>query len=58
MEAFKVAIERDGDWFVTWSPEILGTNGQGRSVEECRENLSTAIPLILEDRRKRLKLPG
>lgn len=45
-------IERDGDWFVGWTPEIPGANGQGRSVEECRASLSDAIRLILEDRRE------
>ena len=49
---FTAVIERDGDWFVAWSPEIPGANGQGRSVEECRESLSAAIQLILEDRRE------
>jgi len=48
---FTAVIERDGDWFVGWSPEIPGANGQGRSVKECRENLGAAIQLILEDRR-------
>jgi len=45
-------IEQDGEWFVAWSPEIPGANGQGRSVEECRENLGAAIQLILQDRRE------
>ncbi|MGD0683316.1 MAG: type II toxin-antitoxin system HicB family antitoxin [Terracidiphilus sp.] len=49
---FTAVIERDGEWFVAWSPEIPGANGQGRSVEECRESLSAAIQLILEDRRE------
>ncbi|MGB9408541.1 MAG: type II toxin-antitoxin system HicB family antitoxin [Terracidiphilus sp.] len=48
---FTAVIEQDGEWFVAWSPEIPGANGQGRSVEECRESLSAAIQLILEDRR-------
>ena len=48
---FTAVIERDVDWFVAWSPEIPGANGQGRSVEECRESLGAAIQLILEDRR-------
>ena len=47
---FTAIIERDGEWFVAWSPEIPGANGQGRSVEECRESVSAAIQLILEDR--------
>jgi predicted RNase H-like HicB family nuclease len=45
-------IERDGDWYVAWSPEIPGVNGQGRTIEECRESLSAAIQLILQDRRE------
>ncbi len=49
---FTAIIERDGDWFVGWSPEIPGANGQGQSVEECRANLGEAIRLILEDRRQ------
>ncbi len=49
---FTAVIEQDGEWFVSWSPEIPGANGQGRTVEECRESLIAAIELILEDRRE------
>jgi len=49
---FTAIIERDGEWFIGWSPEIPGANGQGGTVEECRESLSAAIHLILEDRRE------
>jgi predicted RNase H-like HicB family nuclease len=49
---FTAVIERDGDWFVGWSPEIPGANGQGRTIEECRASLGAAIVLILEDRRE------
>jgi predicted RNase H-like HicB family nuclease len=49
---FTAIIERDGDWYVAWSLEIPGANGQGRTVEECRESLRAAIQLILEDRRQ------
>jgi predicted RNase H-like HicB family nuclease len=49
---FTAVIEHDGEWFVGWSPEIPGANGQGRSVEECRNSLGAAIRLILEDRRE------
>jgi predicted RNase H-like HicB family nuclease len=49
---FTAVIERDGEWFVAWSPEIPGANGQGHTIEECREDLSAAIQLILEDRRE------
>jgi len=32
---FAAIIERDGEWFVAYSPEIPGANGQGHSVEEA-----------------------
>ena len=43
-------IERDGDWFIGWSFDVPGANGQGCSVEECRKSIAEAIKLILEDR--------
>jgi hypothetical protein len=46
---FTAVIERDGSWFVAWSPEVPGANGQGRTVEECRASLSEAIRLILDE---------
>ena len=45
-------IERDGDWFIAYSPEIPGANGQGRTKDEARQSLAEAIELILEDRRE------
>ncbi|CAN5737999.1 hypothetical protein BH23GEM3_BH23GEM3_20610 [soil metagenome] len=49
---FTAIIERDEDWFIGYCPEIPGANGQGRTKQECLENLSDAIALILEDRRE------
>ena len=49
---FTSIIEEDEGWFIGYCPEIPGANGQGRTVEECRANLSQAIALILEDRRE------
>ncbi len=49
---FSAIIDRDGEWFVAYSPEIPGANGQGRTREECLKNLSDAIDLILQDRRE------
>jgi len=49
---FTAVIEQDGEWFVSWSPEIPGANGQGRTMDECRDSLGAAIRLILEDRRE------
>jgi predicted RNase H-like HicB family nuclease len=49
---FTAIIEKDGDWFISYSPEIPGANGQGRTKQECLESLAAAISLILEDRRE------
>ena len=48
---FTAIIERDGDWYVAFCPEIPGANGQGRTKDEAKASLADAIALILEDRR-------
>ena len=47
---FTAVIERDGDWFVAYCPEVPGANGQGRTKDEARVSLAEAIALIVEDR--------
>lgn len=50
---FAAVIERaseGGYW--SYCPEIPGANGQGETVDECRQNLREAIALILQDRRE------
>lgn len=49
---FTGIVERDGEWFVAYSPEIPGANGQGRNKDEALKSLADAISLILEDRRE------
>ena len=49
---FTAVVERDGEWFIAYCPEIPGANGQGLTLEECRKSLADAIALILEDRRQ------
>ena len=48
---FTALIERDGDWYIAYCPEVPGANGQGCTKEECRQNLAEAIALILQDRK-------
>ena len=48
---FTAIIEREGDWYIAYCPEIPGANGQGKTIDEARQNLADAIALILEDRR-------
>ncbi len=49
---FTCIIEKDEDWYIAYCPEIPGANGQGRTLEECRESLSEAIALISQDKRE------
>jgi predicted RNase H-like HicB family nuclease len=49
---FTAVFERDGEWYIAYSPEIPGANGQGRTKEEARQSLAEAIALILDDRRE------
>ncbi|HEX4966162.1 MAG TPA: type II toxin-antitoxin system HicB family antitoxin [Thermoanaerobaculia bacterium] len=49
---FTAIIEQDGDWFIAYTPEIPGANGQGRTKDEARRSLVEAIGLILDDRRR------
>jgi len=49
---FTAIIEKDGDWYIAYCPEVPGANGQGKTIDECRESLAEAIALILEDRRE------
>ena len=49
---FTAIIEQDGEWFIGYAAEVPGANGQGRSKEECLQNLRDAIDLILDDRRQ------
>ena len=49
---FNVVIERDGEWFVGYCLELPGANGQGRTLQICRDNLRASIAFMLEDRRE------
>ena len=49
---FTAIIEKDGDWFISYCPEVPGANGQGKTKEQCLKSLSDAISLIFEDRRE------
>ena len=46
---FTGVFERDGEFYIGYCPEVPGANGQGASLEECRESLREAVSLILED---------
>lgn len=49
---FTAIVEQADGWFVAFSPEIPGANGQGRTKAEALASLREAIELILTDRRE------
>lgn len=49
---FTSLIEKHEDWYVGSCPEIPEANGQGKTVEECRQNLASAIALVFLDKRE------
>ena len=49
---YTAIFERDGEWYIAYCPEVPGANGQGRTKDEARESLASAIELILNDRRE------
>jgi len=51
MLARLTAIYEQGEkYYIGYCPEIPGANGQGETLDECRESLIAAAKLILEDR--------
>jgi predicted RNase H-like HicB family nuclease len=49
---FTAIVERDDEWFISYSAEVPGANGQGKTRGECIANLREAISLILDYRRE------
>lgn len=49
---FSAVVERDDDWYIAYTLEVPGANGQGRTREEALESLRDAVALILDDRRE------
>jgi predicted RNase H-like HicB family nuclease len=49
---FTAVSEEAEGWWIAYSPEMPGANGQGRTREEALTSLKDAIALILEDRRE------
>ena len=40
---FTAIIERDGEWYIAYCPEVPRASGQGHTVEECRALPRSAI---------------
>ena len=47
---FTAIYEKGEKYYLGYCPEVPGANGQGETMDECRESLKEAIKLILQDR--------
>jgi predicted RNase H-like HicB family nuclease len=47
---FTILIEKGDQFYIGYCPEIPGANGQGETVESCKESVRQAIELMLDDR--------
>ncbi|HEB01967.1 MAG TPA: type II toxin-antitoxin system HicB family antitoxin [Nitrospirae bacterium] len=47
---FNAIIEKGEKYYIGYCPEVPGANGQGETLDKCRESLKEAIRLILEDK--------
>ena len=45
---YTAAVQRDGKWWIGWIEEIPGVNSQGRTREELRSNLRSALREAIE----------
>ncbi|MGH9428411.1 MAG: type II toxin-antitoxin system HicB family antitoxin [Terriglobia bacterium] len=49
---FTAIYEKGEKYYLGYCPEAPRANGQGETMEECRESLKEAVRLILGDRRE------
>lgn len=55
MLQFTAIYKKLGNWYVGWVEEIPGTNTQGKTLKEVKENLRESLSLILETNKNILK---
>ena len=49
--SFTGIFEKGEKYYIGYCVEIPEANGQGESIEECRQNLIEAIKLVIDDRK-------
>jgi predicted RNase H-like HicB family nuclease len=47
-----VTVEEDEGWFIAYTPDVAGANGQGRTKEAALQNLRDAVELIEQDKQE------
>ena len=51
---FTAILKKTPKWFIGFCPEVPGANGQGKTRQECLEDLQAAVELLLEVNREQL----
>jgi predicted RNase H-like HicB family nuclease len=46
---YHIVVEKGERYYFGYCPEVPGANGQGETVDSCRENVLEAIELMLQD---------
>jgi predicted RNase H-like HicB family nuclease len=49
---YTVFVQKDGKWFIAFCPEVPEANGQGKTREDCLQNLAASIELVLDYKRE------
>jgi predicted RNase H-like HicB family nuclease len=49
MKGLQVKIERDGDEFHAWCPELPGCHSHGKTISLAARHLKEAMTLYIED---------
>lgn len=52
VSSFTAVYEKADEWYIGYVEELPGANTQGKTLEECRENLREAVELILAANRE------
>jgi predicted RNase H-like HicB family nuclease len=58
MATLTAVFEQDGDFVTSWFEEFPGPLGQGRTINEAREDLLQTTHLMLEMRRSEMQSDG
>ena len=49
---FSAIVKQTDEWYIAFCPEVPGANGQGKTRQECLEDLAEAVKLMLEVNRE------
>ena len=49
---FSAIVKKTDKWYIAFCPEVPGANGQGKTRQECLDDLAEAVKLMLEVNRE------